>query len=300
MLRWTEAGAVPSPTTLQVRVQRRHDARVKAGAPVPTRSLSEAELLANLRHFTVGMRTPRTRPCTGLVLSGQHLADRADLPAAVDQARADGVTHVVLHVGPDDLDRLDPDLWRGRADQLVLPLDPGDRLPLAVQAVARAHAAGLRLSTHTVLSSAALPHLPQVADAIAQAGPARHTFTFPFPTDPATAAAAPDPLAAAAALESLLPRLSSLPVQLAVKGLPACYLGPARPLLARTGNRWYVDADHQLDGALLFFPDVVAFHKGEACRFCSRSDACDGFFAAYLRRPGSRPLEPVPADAAAD
>jgi hypothetical protein len=54
-----------------------------------------------------------------------------------------------------------------------------------------------------------------------------------------------------------------------------------------------VDADHQLEGALLFFPDVVAFFKGEDCRFCRCDTKCDGFFATYLRRPGFPPLSPL-------
>jgi hypothetical protein len=47
-----------------------------------------------------------------------------------------------------------------------------------------------------------------------------------------------------------------------------------------------VDADHQLDEALLFYPDVVAFTKTDVCRFCSADSTCDGFFATYLRRDG--------------
>jgi hypothetical protein len=54
-----------------------------------------------------------------------------------------------------------------------------------------------------------------------------------------------------------------------------------------------VDADHQCDEALLFFPDVVAFHKDEVCRFCPGDSACDGFFATYLRRAGFPPLRPL-------
>jgi hypothetical protein len=91
----------------------------------------------------------------------------------------------------------------------------------------------------------------------------------------------------------VLPKLSDAGVRVAVKGLPACYLGEWKHLAGRTANRWYVDADHQLDRALLFFPDVVAFHKGEACRFCPADGACDGFFATYLRRPGFPPLRPL-------
>ena len=34
------------------------------------------------------------------------------------------------------------------------------------------------------------------------------------------------------------------------------------PQARRTTNRYYVDADHQCDEALMFFPDVVRFFKG--------------------------------------
>jgi hypothetical protein len=54
-----------------------------------------------------------------------------------------------------------------------------------------------------------------------------------------------------------------------------------------------VDADHQAESALLFFPDVVRFHKADVCRFCSANGNCDGFFATYLRRAGFPALQPI-------
>lgn len=295
MIRWTTGGAVPAPTVVQVRVQRRYAGRVKAGAPQPTRSMSAEEVQANLRHFTVGMRGPRSRSCTGLVLSGSGLATRPELPELVAAARAEGIERVVLHIEPDELPALQTEQWRGRAELLVLPLAHA-HLPQAEEAVERARAAGLQLATHTVLDAAALQGLDAVAHALLRLRPARHTFTFPFPTDPDTVAAAPDAIAAAAALEALLPTLVDAGLQIGIKGLPACYLDRTRPLLGLTGNRWYVDADHQLDRALLFFPDVVAFHRGDACRFCAAADRCDGFFAAWLRRPGAPALRPLDED----
>ncbi len=294
MLRWTDGGAVASPTVLQIRVQRRYEARVRAGAPLPSRSLDADELRTNILHFTAGMRGPRTRPCTGLVLSGQGVGRRPDLPAAVALARREGVDRVVLHLDPADLDDFDASAWRDLADLLVLPLRPGPDLTATTAIAARLAEQGLPLSTHTVLDQVALDALLPIVEALRALHPRHHGFTFPFPTDAATATHAPDPIVAAAAVDRLSLDLCDL--QLGVKGLPACYLAAARPLLGRTGNRWYVDADHQTDAALLFFPDVVAFHKAEACRFCALSDACDGFFSVYLDRPGARPLEPVGTD----
>jgi hypothetical protein len=80
-----------------------------------------------------------------------------------------------------------------------------------------------------------------------------------------------------------------------IKGLAACHLGDQAHRLAKTENRYYVDADHQQDQALLFFPDVVRFFKDDACRYCNLDGACDGFFATYLRRPGFPPLQPIEA-----
>ena len=82
-------------------------------------------------------------------------------------------------------------------------------------------------------------------------------------------------------------------VGISLKGLPICYLGDLGKHVNRSGNRWYVDADHQKSEAILFFPGGVSFTKDEACRFCVANDRCDGFFATYLRRPGFPALEPI-------
>jgi hypothetical protein len=95
------------------------------------------------------------------------------------------------------------------------------------------------------------------------------------------------------AIKQVVPMLQAAGVRVDIKGLPACYLGEFSPLLRRTVNRWYVDADHQLGKALMFFPDVVAFYKEEDCRFCTADAQCDGFFATYLRRPNFPPLHPI-------
>lgn len=293
MIRWTTAGAVPTPTTVQIRVQRSYPGRIRAGAPVPTRSMSPEEVRDNVRHFTAGFCTPRTRPCTGLVLSGVGVANRADTPEVIALARREGITRVVLHAGVEDLRDLDVRRYADRLDLLVVPVQPGGSLAAAARAIKAACAEGIPVATSTVLSANALDSLQAAARMLATARPRYLTFTYPFPINGADASEAPPPARAVAALCGALDILDAAELNATIKGLPACFLGRDAHRLRRTGNRWYVDADHQRDQALLFFPDVVSFHKDEVCRFCTADPRCDGFFAAYLRRPGFPQLEPV-------
>lgn len=292
MLRWTPAGAVSAPTTVQIRVQRRYPGRVRAGAPAPTRSLSAEELRQNIDHFTVGLRGPRTAPCTGLVLSGADLAARPDLPDLLDRARDQGISHVVLHLGEGALQPEALAALAGRVDVAVVPIQPERDLAQADAAVHAARARGIRVASNTVLRAAALPHLAAAADHLVALRPDTVTLTHPFP-----AGAGPESLAplraVQAALDETLPALDAAGLSVRIKGLPACHLGPHAGRLGRTANRWYVDAEHQRGDALLFFPDVVAFHKDDTCRFCPADRRCDGSFAAWLAVPGTPPLRPL-------
>ena len=96
MITWTPEGAVERPVMVQIRVQRAYPGRIRAGAPVPTRSMTQRELLANLRYFSVDMAGPRSRPCTKLVLSGVGVANRPQSPELLTQARAWGVQSLSL------------------------------------------------------------------------------------------------------------------------------------------------------------------------------------------------------------
>ncbi len=296
MLSWTAAGAVERPRTLQIRVQRSYPGRIRAGAPVPTRAMSVEEIRANLRYFTEGMTGPRTQPCTGLVLSGVGVAARDDIPPLVVEARAWGIEEVVLHVGVEDLQRFDAEGWRNHADVLVVPIQPGTvggQLESAVQAMRNAKREGFRLYANTVLNDRALDRLKVIGRLLIAANPDGVTFTYPFPVDGGTSGTAPPPGRTLAALSPVFAALEAAGIEPRIKGLPACYLGALAGRLARTGNRWYVDADHQKNEALMFFPQVVSFAKDEGCRFCAADERCDGFFATYLRREGYPPLEPV-------
>ncbi|MFH1465180.1 MAG: hypothetical protein ABIO70_12410 [Pseudomonadota bacterium] len=297
MLSWTDAGAVQRPETLQIRVQRRYPGRVRASAPTPGRSLSLEEVLDNLRYFTEGQRGPRTAPCTGLVLSGVGLLSSQDTGPSLVAARELGIRHTVVHAGVEDLATLEATRWRGLVDTLVVPLRPSDagpQAPLESARIAACRAAGIALAVNCVLDATAVAVLPALVDAARRWEPASFTLSFPFPgaADPA------DLVAPAVLLPALRAAVASLQGQACsprLKGLPACHLAELAPLLAPSSNRWYVDAEHQRERALLFFPDVLAFHKGEACRFCARDPSCDGFFVEWLRLAGFPPLEPLSA-----
>ncbi|MSQ03276.1 MAG: hypothetical protein EXR71_15520 [Myxococcales bacterium] len=294
MLTWTPAGAVQHPQALQIRLQRSYPGRVRAGAPVPTRSMPTAEVLANLEWFTAA--STRGRPVDSVVLSGVGAASRPDLPELAAYARARGIRRITLHAGVEDLDGLTA--ARIPVDTLVLPLQVGEsgaNLAAAARVLGAARAAGLTTVASTQLVSSALPSLGGAVQVALATGVGSMTLSYPFPIDGAASGDAPPPARVLAVLRDLVPRLQRGGVRVAIRGLPACLLGEFASLGGKTGNRWYVDADHQLGKALRFFPDVVAFHKGEECRFCSLNEHCDGWFATYLRRPAFGRLRAVEA-----
>jgi hypothetical protein len=297
MLSWTGAGAVERPRILQIRLQRSYPGRVRAGAPVPVRSMTEEEVAANLRFFTNA--GTRGRAIDAVVFSGVAAATRPDLPRLCALARELGVTRITLHVGVEDLADLRP--GQIPVDLLVVPLATGESgatLAAGAKTLSDARAAGVAVAANTVLNPVTLPLLPAVGRVAVAVGAASLTFTFPFPVDGAQASDVPPAPRAAAALRDVVPEVEGGGVRCVIKGLPPCYLGDLARLTGRTANRWYVDADHQTEKALLFFPDVVAFHKDEGCRFCALDARCDGFFANYLRRPGFPPLRAVEEAAA--
>lgn len=295
MLTWTPAGAVERPVVLQIRLQRSYPGRVRAGAPVPTRSMPTAEVRANLEHFTTA--STRGRPVEAVVLSGVGAASRPDLAELCALARARGIARITLHAGVEDLEALQAD--RVPVDTLVLPLqvgESGSNLAAAARVFSAARAAGLATVANTQIVASALPSLEGAARVARATGVGAMTFTYPFPIDGAASGEAPPPARVLAVLREVVPGLVAAGVRVAIRGLPACLLAEYAPHAGRTQNRWYVDADHQLDKALLFFPDVTAFHKGDECRFCTLNERCDGWFATYLRRPAYgrlRAVEPV-------
>ncbi|GDX82555.1 hypothetical protein LBMAG42_43660 [Deltaproteobacteria bacterium] len=297
MLTWTPAGAVERPRALQIRLQRSYPGRVRAGAPVPTRSMPTEDVRANLEWFTTA--STRGRPVESVVFSGVGAASRPDLAELCAFARERGIGRVTLHAGVEDLPAL------GGAplpvDTLVLPLqvgESGSNLAAAARVLAAARDIGLATVANTQIVASALPSLEGAARVARATGVRSMTFTYPFPIDGAASGEAPPPARVLASLRLVIPGLVAAGVAVAIRGLPACLLDEFAPLAGKTGNRWYVDADHQRDKALLFFPDVAAFHKSDECRFCSLNERCDGWFATYLRRPAYGRLRAIEATSA--
>jgi len=287
MLRFTAAGVVSTPTTVQIRVTRTLPGRLAAGAPVPERTLSDDEVEANLHHFVVGLRGPRTRACTALVLSGVQLQARHGLAQVVRRARSWGLQRVTLHLGRDERLALRRTPLAECLDDLAIvvrdELDLGDVAALGRQ--------GLAVTAVLPLDQAGLARLQGTASALARIRPRRVVLTWPLDGELPPHAARVAPL-----LPAPVEQLEQAGVSVLIKGLPLCALGPLARLGGRTRNRWYVDAAHQLDQALLFFPDVLRFAKEDGCRWCSLEPECDGAPARWLAARRTGPLHPRPAD----
>lgn len=281
-LRWTRWGAVALPESLQVRMAPVFADRVRAGAPEPARALSLDELRDNLRFFADP--GPRGRPVVGLVLSGLPDEPLAGIAEAVRWARDRSVRRVAVHV---DRPRL--------AELVASPLiDVVETVVVAVRGPVTPEQPG-RAELHAVipLESDTADQLAAVLNAVRAAAPARVVLTWPFPGSGADAMAASELVPR---IRAALPALEGLPWVL--KGLPACVLTELLPRVDlegrvwRSSNRWYVDAAHQRERALLFLPEVVRFAKREACRFCALDPRCDGVAEAWLAQGLVGPLVP--------
>ncbi len=270
MLRFTSAGVVAAPRALQIRLGPRYSGRVKVGAPRPSRRMTDAEVLGNLRFFTEGMRGPRSAPAELLVLSGVEADRHHTLPELLRAARGLGIARVVAHVGrtmpvePAGLDAVvlrlqEPDDVVGVRGPVtgVVELEVG-RLGIVEQIVLRAVAEGLE----------------------------RLVLTWPFPPH-----GRPAPPHEVRALLARLP-IGRTATRIHLRGLPPCLVWPHDLQPRRMRNRWYVDADHQRECAMVFLPDVLRLRKVDACRYCAFDSRCDGVAAGWFEQ-GDLRLEPV-------
>ncbi len=290
MLRWTPSGAVKLPDTVQFRVAANYPDRLLAGAPEPSRCLDPDEVLQNIQYFTTGLQTPRTQPCTSLVLSGHGVATRSDIPNAIESARRLGMRWIVLHAGPGELVHIAVDWMEGLVNRLVLPVHSADTLERLEHLVTACRRRDISVVFAVDLRSSILPDLPRTSSALDALKPAAIVFTWPFPIDGHVAARAPDPDTWQQLVTQGLAAVQDTPTL--IRGLPLCYLPEHTARFRRTSNRWYVDAAHQQSAAMLFLPDVVKFDKSDACRFCAMDHRCDGFFDPYLDagHAGLRPM----------
>ncbi|TVQ86749.1 MAG: hypothetical protein EA397_19500 [Deltaproteobacteria bacterium] len=284
VLRFTSAGVVGAPTTLQVRLSRELPGRIPAGAPDPDRPISNDELLDNLRYFTVVRSGPRVRPCTTLVLSGVRLGQREGLAPVLAQGAAWGMERVVLHLGRGERDALRSSPVRERVHEVVISVERD----LDLADVAALIRSGVAVVVALPLSQAGLSRLDAFARALVSLAPARVVLTWPLAGEPPPHAAR-----VAQALRAPTAALDRAGIGVSIKGLPLCGLGPAGRFVHRTRNRFYVDAAHQREHALLFFPEVLRFVRPDPCRFCAVASDCDGAPARWLQEGLAGPIRPV-------
>ena len=277
----------PSVALVRPRVTEWDGLSITAGSGMDTTE-TRSGYHGTTRAWAEGMRGGRHRACERLVISGGQLA-RDDLPTALDHARAWGVREVILHAGAQDFPALKTDFLIGRVNRIVLPLQSGDE-EAPQEAVKKCREAGVEVTTLTVLTVAAVERLAPLSEQIAGLAPSSVVFSYPFPGQ--DLADLPPPSSLVSALTPVVDRLVKNGLSVRLSGLPGCYLGPLAAHIGRSGNRWYVDAEHQGPNALLFYPGVLRFWKEESCRFCRLDQVCDGFFREYLSQ-GFPALTPV-------
>ncbi|MFK7931663.1 MAG: hypothetical protein AB8H79_26020 [Myxococcota bacterium] len=280
MLRFTQAGVVASPTTVQIRLTRSLPGRLPAGAPEPTRDLSIDEVRENLHYFVEELKGPRTRPVSTAVLSGVSLGQVHGLAGVMISAKKNGIRRFVLHFSGEAAGANSALLTSADAVSMVV------RHPEDVPTLRTVRHRVSALSVVVPVDHNTLSHLADLTRSICEAAPDRVVFTWPLSGDPP-----PHAHLARQALEGAVAVARATPVRLNVKGLPACALGSLASLASRTANRWYVDAEHQKAEAMLFFPDMMRFARGDVCRFCSVQGDCDGAPAAWLQQGLVGPLQ---------
>lgn len=254
--------------------------RVVVGAPRASRSLTVEEILSNLDFFRAP--GPRERPIQALTLSGLPSAwlEGPQLEQIVDHASARGIAQIVLHLAP---------------EQTALPLPGGVAVATAVRTPEDVGALrGEALSITVPLLDEVLDVLDPLLAALALAPAGQITLLWPFPAGELIVPPADrivSVLSTAVGLEAL---------RWGIKGLPRCVLKPISARFPDLGdrvwrslNRFYVDADHQLEQAMLFQPELVSFDKLDSCRFCALDLRCDGVASAWLGAGLVGALEPV-------
>ncbi len=286
MIHWTTSGAVATPTTVQVRLSTLSHRSLKVGLKVPERQLTVEEFENNLQYFQRGLDTPRSIPCTSLTLSGLPVESTRYFEAL---QHCSNFQFTTLHLGSTaSWDCLRP--YQSLFDRLVLSAGPStkdfdvDAIPPwamdKVQFIVSLTGDPLTLEQwlESFLPWAFKHHIPV-------------TFSHPFPLSEVKPLSPSSIVGLFQWLSPLLDNLqSSKNGHIQVKGIPPCLISSLHKnatnihISSKTSNRWYVDADHQCDEALLFFPDLLQFHKDDQCRFCTLNTQCDGFFLSYLKQ----------------
>ena len=263
MLCWTKAGAVPWPTTVQIRLAKRYEHRIQAGAPSPSRQLSLKEFQENAHYFRHTLNTSRSKPCHAMTLSALQEETPSRLERIAHILRDLQYSYVRAHI---DLQAQSLLPYLDFADHIALSIQHPDTWKLYdLKAIDPA-----RIYVSILLNHETYAHIDTLCTEI----PKEITITllYPFPLSPELIQSAPP-------IHAIQEQMKHLPPSIQLAGLPPCLSVREGK---KTSNRWYVDADHQKESALLFFPDLLRYYKSESCRFCVKNASCDGFFVDYL------------------
>ena len=290
-LRFTKSGAVERPQVLQIRVTQRLSRRLSAGAPVPRRGLSRDECEKNLRYFSEGLRGPRSLPCTSLVISGADWHGSAFDSDTIRCARSLGFTQITMHASMDTLHAVSTSDLNGHVDAFGV----ASHGPVCPDAIGKIHSlispdGGVpHISVVKSLNDQSLATLEEDVSVLIDAGVNRIVLTWPLVSQdpPPHAQHALSFIAGAVAL------CDEAGVPVGLKGFPLCVLGKYSNRAWRSKNRYYVDAEHQGEDALLFFPDVIQLQKLDRCRQCIVSHQCDGVPPRWLELGITGPIEPM-------
>ena len=251
MMSWTASGLVRTPSTVQIRCSLDTPKELKAGAPQPSRSLSNQELRENLQYFRFGLDTPRTIPCSSLTLSGLNGDDWERFEIIQDFP----FEYITLHANPEQLHWKELERYQTSFHRLSIPLNAQTHnIDIPQWAIPK--------TTIVISLEEGLENwLPKTIVKSNREGWNPFIFLYPFPLN--TQSSPLSPQKAIDLLDRLTQDCRHAPI---VKGLPYCLAKTTYNLFAKTSNRWYVDAQHQKEKALLFFPDVSCYYKDDQCR----------------------------------
>ena len=238
MLSWTAAGAVPWPTTLQMRIAANNSAQMRAGAPTPTRSLSLDEIESNFIYFGQALETKRSKGSKRLTLSGAENVSAETLGAIVEMAKKHNFETIILHASANMLRSLPWNKWNGIIDILSIGLTSVNCIVTVKEFAHRALHSNINLRISLPLRNEFINHLDRYVEDLLEINIQGLTLTYPFPSK--RTLPPPPAMAGKAAYKAALGKKN-----VSIKGLPLCLLPKGANLPQKTSNRWYVDADHQ-------------------------------------------------------
>ena len=272
MITWTASGVVTTPDTIQIRLSKQNPSEIRAGAPTPTRILSPEEFQDNLDYFRFTLDGPRSQACTKLTLSGLQRENAAYFEILVQYPHFQWIT---LHIDPSIINWTELAEYQQCYHRLSIPINDLHQAQSIPQwAIDKCHIILL-------LEQGLENWIEPIITLANQRSWNPLIFLYPFPLLESQHSTTLSPKQCLDLLEKHCRSLHNPPI---IKGLPHCLLDSSFSVHSKTSNRWYVDASHQREKALLFFPDILSFHKDDQCRFCRFTGSCDGFFTIYLEQ----------------